>query len=111
MEYNSRMAEHPEAEAAFAALAARFADDGDVQPGTGFGSVRGLRVRGKIFAMLMDGALVVKLPVERCATIVEGGGRPLSMGRRTMREWVAIDAVDPAAWAELADAAHAYVRG
>ena len=105
------MTEHPDAEAAFEAVAKRFADDGDVQAGTGFGSVRGLRVRGKIFAMLMDGALVVKLPVERCATIVEGGGRPLSMGRRTMREWVATDAVDPAAWAELADAAHAYVRG
>ena len=106
------MTEHPDAEAAFEAVAKRFADDGDVQPGTGFGSLPGLRVRGKIFAMLMGGALVVKLPAERCAAIVEGGGgRPLSMGRRTLREWVAIDAVDPVAWAELADAAHAYVRG
>ena len=106
------MGEHPDAEAAFEALAKRFADDGDVQPGTGFGSVRGLRVRGKIFAMLMDGALVVKLPAERCSAIVEGGGgRPLTMGRRAMREWVALDAVDPVAWAELAEAAHAYVRG
>lgn len=106
------MTEHPDAEAAFEAVAKRFADDGDVQAGTGFGSVRGLRVRGKIFAMLMDGALVVKLPAQRCAAIVEGGGgRPLAVGRRTMREWVVLEGVEPAAWPELADAAYAYVRG
>jgi hypothetical protein len=106
------MAEQPDAEAAFAALAARYAGDPDVEPGTGFGSVPGLRVGGKIFAMLMDGALVVKLPAERCTAIVEGGGaRPLAVGRRTMREWVVLDGAAPAAWPELADAAYACVRG
>ena len=106
------MPDQRDAQTAFTALAERFADDPDVERGTGFGSVPGLRVAGKIFAMLMDGALVVKLPAQRCAAIVEGGGgRPLAVGRRTMREWVVLEGVEPAAWPELADAAYAYVRG
>ncbi len=101
-----------DAEAAFAAVAERFLAEQDVEPGTGFGSAPGLRVRGRIFAMLANGELVVKLPADRCAALVEAGdGRLFVIGRRTMREWLAVEGVDADAWAALAADALAYVRG
>jgi hypothetical protein len=106
------MTESADAEAAFAALGDRFAGEPDVEPGTGFGSAPGLRAGGKVFAMLPHGELVVKLPAERCAAMVEAGAaRPFVVGRRTMREWVVVAGVDPDAWAALATDALAYVRG
>src|SRR4051794_19072641 len=106
------MSDATEAEAAFAALAERFAGEPDVEAGTGFGSAPGLRAGGKVFAMLPHGELVVKLPAERCAAMVDAGeGRLFEVGRRTMREWVVVGGVDPAAWAALAGDALAYVRG
>jgi hypothetical protein len=99
-------------EAAFAVLSERFAGEPDVEPGTGFGSAPGLRVGGKIFAMLPEDALVVKLPAERCAAMADAGeGRPFVVGRRTMREWIVVEGGDEAAWAALASDALAYVRG
>jgi hypothetical protein len=84
-----------DADAAFARLAERFVNEPEVESGTGFGSAPGLRVRGKIFAMLPHGELVVKLPAERCAAMVEAGaGRPFVVGRRTMREWVVVEGVE-----------------
>jgi YjbR protein len=82
----------------------------DVEEGTGFGSSPGLRVGGKIFAMEIDGRLVVKLPPERCRELVEAGGaQPFVIGKRTMREWVAIE---PGAhdWDALGREALAFVR-
>jgi hypothetical protein len=103
---------HADADAAFATLADRFAAEPDVEPGTGFGSAPGLRAGGKVFVMLPHGELVVKLPAERCAAMVDAGaGRLFVVGRRTMREWVVVGGVDPEAWAALADEALAYVRG
>jgi hypothetical protein len=100
-----------EAEATFAALQEQFLREPDVESGTGFGNAPGLRAGGKIFAMLPHGELVVKLPVDRCAGIVaEGGGRLFVVGKRTMREWLVVEAIDPEAWAELAVEALAYVR-
>jgi len=101
-----------DAEAAFAALAERFAQEPDVEPGTGFGSAPGLRAGGKIFAMLPQGELVVKLPGDRCRAMVEAGvGRLFVVGRRTMREWLVVDGVDPGVWMALSADALAYVRG
>ena len=101
-----------EAEAAFTALAKRFEPEPDVSSGTGFGTARGLRADGRIFAMLPHGQLVVKLPAERCSALVDAGaGQLFVVGRRTMREWVVIEGVDDEAWAALTAEALAYVRG
>jgi hypothetical protein len=100
------------AETAFARLSERFADEPGVTSGTGFGRSPGLRVDGRIFAMLPHDALVVKLPAERCAAMVEAGeGALLRNGSRTMREWLVVASVDDDAWAALVADALAYVRG
>lgn len=78
--------------------------------GTGFGSMPGVKVDGKIAAMLMDGRLVVKLPAERCRELeASGGAEPLRMGKRTMREWVAVEH-GRGDWVALGLEALAYVR-
>jgi hypothetical protein len=101
-----------DAELAFAALVERFAHVPGVDQGTGFGAAPGLRVEGKIFAMLPHGALVVKLPPDRCAAMAAAGdGEPFVVGKRAMREWVVVDGVDEDAWTELATEALEYVRG
>jgi hypothetical protein len=97
---------------AFAVLVERYAREPDVERGTGFGAAPGLRASGKIFAMLPHGALVVKLPASRCSQAVAAGvGSLFIVGSRTMREWLVLDAADPAEWAAFADQALAYVRG
>ena len=100
------------AEAAFDAVASGLLGEPDVDEGTGFGSMPGLRAGGKIFAMLVDGDLVVKLPAERCAGLVEAGeATPFQVGRRQMREWARIGRVDEQGWLVLAREARAFVRG
>jgi hypothetical protein len=57
----------------------------------GFGS-QALKVNNKIFAMLVDGRLVVKLPRARVTELVETGhGEPFDAGKGTpMKEWVTL---------------------
>jgi hypothetical protein len=106
------MSDASAAEAAFEALAARYAGEPGIDRGTGFGSAPGLRAGGRIFAMLPHGELVVKLPAERCAAMVAAGdGRLFQVGRRTMREWLVVEGVELERWTTLADDALAYVRG
>jgi hypothetical protein len=99
-------------EEAFATLAERFAREPGVEFGTGFGPAPGLRAGGKIFAMLPHGELVVKLPAARCAALVDDGdGHLFVVGKRTMREWLVVDGIDPESWLALAAEALEYVRG
>jgi hypothetical protein len=95
----------------FEAIVARFDGEPDVELGTNFRSP-GLRVRRKIFAMLVDGDLVVKLPADRCAALVAAGrGRPFRSGGRDLREWVAVGDDHADEWLGLAEDAHAFVGG
>jgi TfoX/Sxy family transcriptional regulator of competence genes len=71
----------------------------------------GLRVKGKIFAMLVRGKLVVKLPKARVDALVSAGkGDRFDPGHgRLMKEWVSVDE-GSANWIELAKDAHRFVK-
>lgn len=99
----------------FAGLVAALADDPDVTGPLGgsrrFGS-DALTTDGKIFAMLYEGALVVKLPAERVEGLVAAGeGERFGRSGRPMREWLALDAGSDLDWRALAGEALAFVRG
>jgi hypothetical protein len=99
------------AEERFAVIAEDLLREPGVDAGTGFGSNPGLRIGGRIFAMVVRGELVVKLPVGRCAELTDAGASAFQVGNRRMREWVAL-ADEPANdWAALAREALGYVRG
>ena len=90
-------------ESRFAAIASGFLDDRNLTEGTGFGSGPGLRIGGKIFAMLVGGRLAVKLPSERVDELVEHGvGVRLETGRaRPMKEWITVAAAHVDDWEAL----------
>jgi len=72
----------------------------------------GLKVDGKIFAMLSRGRFVAKLPKPRVdALVASGAGERFDPGHgRIMKEWVVIGrgSVD---WLSLAREAYAFVSG
>jgi hypothetical protein len=93
----------------FARVVSAFATDKDVTFGRMFASM-GLTVHGKIFAMHVKGAFVVKLPADRVAELVRlehvahfdpGHGR-------LMKEWIAVRG-DDASWIGLAREARRFV--
>jgi hypothetical protein len=89
-----------------------FANDPQVTyGGRGFGST-GLKVNGKIFAMLSSkGTFVVKLPRGRVEELVRlGKGECFDPGHgRLMKEWVVLGG-GTASWIELAREAHRFVK-
>ena len=99
------------AETRFDAIVEPFSGDPRVTRGTGFGSSPGRRVDGRIFAMLVRGELVVKLPRQRVAELVEAGtARWFDAGKgRPMREWASISVAQAGAWPELVAEAYEFV--
>ena len=87
---------------------------GDVEPPDpsrrAFGS-NALRVKGKIFAMMVRGLFVVKLSKARVDALVSAElGRPFEPAPgRVMKEWVAIDGHEKK-WPALAEEALAFAR-
>ena len=71
--------------------------------GSGFGR-SALRWEKKIFAMLVRGRLVVKLPASRIdALIADGDGVRFDANKGTpMKEWFSLDPESPLAWGPLA---------
>lgn len=73
----------------------------------------GLKVDGKIFAMLVRGELVVKLPRERVDALAGSGrGRrfdPRGDGR-LMKEWLVLEGPEPS-WLDLTREAYRFVGG
>jgi hypothetical protein len=100
-----------EAERRFEQLSARFLADPAVTQGTGFGSAPGLRIGGKIFAMLVKGELVVKLPKDRVDQLIAAGtGGRFDPGHgRLMREWATVPIDDADDWDRLAGEALQFV--
>jgi TfoX N-terminal domain len=95
-----------------AALAVRLSDRADVTLGhgrRGFGAGT-LMIDGRIFALVSDGRLVLKLPAARVSTLIaEARGLPWAAGKATpLREWVAIPEEEPA-WLDLANESLTFV--
>lgn len=70
-----------------------------------------LRYGGRFFASLQSGTgrLIVKLPADRVAVLVESGaGAPFAPAGRVFREWVAVE--DLARWRDLAREAVAFAE-
>ena len=101
----------PEGNATFAPVRAVFTNDEHVTEKRMFSSENVLAVQGKIFAMLVKGKLVVKLPKERVDELVAdqiGENFNPSRGRR-MKEWVVVGA-GRALWVVLAKEAYRFVK-
>ena len=101
-----------DADRVFAAVAEALTKREGVTTGRMFGA-DGLKVDGKVFAMVVKGRLVVKLPAEQVESLVasgEGGYFDPGHGRR-MKEWVAIAPTTTTAWLRYAEAAMAFVAG
>lgn len=99
-------------ETSFEAISDPLLREPGITEGTGFGSSPGLRVGGRIFAMLVGDGLVVKLPADRCAQLVASKiARPFDRGQgRPLKEWVVVTDTTESEWSNLAQEAVAYVR-
>jgi hypothetical protein len=98
----------------FAQVRQRVLEEPNVEPGSGFGAVPGLRVHRRIFIMLCRGALVAKLPQDRVDALVAAGTAERFDARgdgQRMREWVSVAPAQAEQWDALADEALRYVRG
>lgn len=95
----------------FAPVAAAFAGDRRVSRRKMFSSESVLSVDGKIFAMLVRGRFVAKLPKDRVDALVRAGtGGRFDPGHgRLMKEWIAVGA-GRADWIALAKEAYRFVR-
>jgi hypothetical protein len=98
--------EHASPEERFAELVFVFSQIPDVAPpdaGRGFGS-HGLRIRKRIFAMMVRGRLVVKLPKARVdALVASGQGVRFDANKGTpLKEWLSLDPLSPLDWEEIA---------
>jgi hypothetical protein len=102
-----------EAQRRFEQVSGRFLAERDVTQGTGFGTAPGLRASGKIFAMLVNGELVVKLPKDRVEGLVAAGaGAQFDPGHgRLMKEWASVPAESPEDWDGLVEQAFRFVVG
>ncbi len=84
-----------------------------ITSGTGFGGNSGLRTGGKIFAMLVRGELVVKLPMDRVdALTATGVARRFDAGKGApMREWAVVPPAAARRWSGLVEEARTFVAG
>jgi TfoX/Sxy family transcriptional regulator of competence genes len=73
----------------------------------------GLLVRGKMFAVLRNDSLLLKLPEARVQSLIDGGdGSVFDAGKgRAMREWVIVDLESTTDWLSLAREARSFVSG
>jgi len=98
----------------YAAIVEILRDDAGVTvgspPGKGFGA-SALKINDKIFAMLIQGRFVIKLPRQRVDTLVASGdGKRFESGQgRPMKEWVAIEPASELEWLALAKEARTFV--
>lgn len=103
------MAEHTDAETLFRSIIDVFVE----REGVGLGKMlkaEALQVGGKSFAYPTDDAIVFKLPeAEVDALETDGSGRRLVVGKRVMKEWVAVPASNRDLCRQLAERAYRFV--
>ena len=98
------------------ALYDELTDDLLYDPAVGRATMMGfpcVRLAGRFFAGYdkRDGTLVVKLPRERVAALIESGiGDAFAPNGRTFREWVSVSTVDRKLWARLRGEAVDFAR-
>jgi hypothetical protein len=96
----------------FNSLARSYAGRPDIKLDEGFGDGPGMRASGELFAALSGGELVVHLPPERCAMLVDAGeGRLFEHDGTTHEDWLVAPGVDPAQWMALVTEALGASRG
>jgi hypothetical protein len=81
-------------------------------PQRAFGATS-LKTAGKIFAMLVQERLVVKLPANRVDELVASSvGDHFDAGKgKVMREWLMVRGDDPGEWHSLTTESEAFVAG
>ena len=107
---------HPPADLGerYAAIAGALCTDAGVTfgspAGRGFGA-SALKTNNRIFAMLIQGRFVIKLPRQRVdALVASGDGKHFDSGQgRPMKEWVAIEPASGLEWLALAREARTFV--
>jgi hypothetical protein len=109
-----RPAHLPPPEQRFDELVSEFNDVAGVTPprgGSGFGR-SALRYQNKIFAMLVRGHLVVKLPARRVEELIASGeGTWFDANKGTpMKEWLSAGPESEHSWASLAREALEFAR-
>jgi hypothetical protein len=109
------MSEPPSVEKRFTALVELLVGRDGVEAGSGkrgFGS-DALQVNGRIFAMVSQGRLVLKLPRERVAALIASGeGATYDAGKsKPLQEWVVLDEGAHGRSLPLAEEALAFVSG
>lgn len=96
----------------YATLVEEFLSQPEVShEGKGFGA-SALKIKGKIFAMLVKDNLVVKLPKPRVGALVAAGeGQPFDPRHdgRVMKEWLVLASSSFEVWLALAYEAKAFV--
>ena len=94
-------------------LADQLLERDDVDEGTLMGFPC-LRVNGDFFATChhRNGDLIVKLPRERVASLIEAGtAAPFAPAGRVFKEWALVTERDNAGWLALMDEGYAFVKG
>ena len=83
-----------------------------ITEGKGFGSSGQLKVGGRIFAMLVRGVLVVKLPRARVDELIaQREGVHFDAGKgKPMREWFVLSPTSSKRWLALAEEAMTFVK-
>ena len=99
-----------EMDPAFAVIVEAFRGDENISPARMFGS-EGLKINGKVFAMLVKGDLVAKLPKERVTALISARvGEHFDPGHgRVMKEWVVLKPKERTHWLKLAKEAQQFV--
>lgn len=99
-------------DAIFRSLARIYTGRLDINLGTAFGDGPALISGGTPFAALPSDELIVRLPPERCAMLVDAGeGRLYVDDGQTLEDWIVVPGDDAAKWKSFVTEALGCARG